>query len=149
MSFNDLMPMLQGAIGPVILISGVGLLLLSMTNRFSRVLDISRQLAAILRRAPESERQRLRSELEILYGRARLLRTAIALAILSVLTAALLVISLFLAASLHWQWGGMGALLFIVCLLALIASLCCFLLDFNRSLKALKLELHSAREETK
>ncbi|MFN9975717.1 MAG: DUF2721 domain-containing protein, partial [Phycisphaerae bacterium] len=29
----DLIPVLQVAIGPVILISGVGLLLLSMTNR--------------------------------------------------------------------------------------------------------------------
>lgn len=149
MSFNDLVPMLQGAIGPVILISGVGLLLLSMTNRFSRVLDISRQLAAILRRAPEAERQRIRSELEILYGRARLLRSAIALAIVSVLTAALLVISLFLAALLHWQSGEMGAALFILCLLALIASLIFFLMDFNHSLKALKLELHSAHEDTK
>ena len=35
----QLIPVLQTAIGPMILISGVGLLLLSMTNRLGRVID--------------------------------------------------------------------------------------------------------------
>ena len=39
MSLKDLLPVLQVAIGPVILISGVGLLLLSMTNRLGRTID--------------------------------------------------------------------------------------------------------------
>jgi hypothetical protein len=42
---KDVIPLLQIAIGPVILISGVGLLLLSMTNRFGRIIDRSRILA--------------------------------------------------------------------------------------------------------
>ncbi len=33
----DVLPLLQLAVGPVILISGVGLLLLSITNRYGRV----------------------------------------------------------------------------------------------------------------
>ena len=39
MRLTDLVPILQMAIGPVILISGVGLLLLSMTNRLGRAID--------------------------------------------------------------------------------------------------------------
>ena len=35
-SLNQMFPVLQVAIGPVILISGVGLLLLTMTNRLGR-----------------------------------------------------------------------------------------------------------------
>jgi hypothetical protein len=35
----ELIPVLQVAIGPVILISGVGLLLLTLTNRFGRAVD--------------------------------------------------------------------------------------------------------------
>jgi len=35
-TLTQLIPVLQVAIGPVILISGVGLLLLSMTNRYGR-----------------------------------------------------------------------------------------------------------------
>jgi hypothetical protein len=43
MSLTDLIPTLQLAIGPAILISGVGLISLSMTNRFGRAIDRSRQ----------------------------------------------------------------------------------------------------------
>ena len=39
--------MLQVAIGPVILISGVGLLLLTMTNRLGRAIDRARQMTRI------------------------------------------------------------------------------------------------------
>ena len=46
---KDLIPLLPTAIGPVILISGVGLLLLSMTNRFGRIIDRSRILAHEMR----------------------------------------------------------------------------------------------------
>lgn len=45
MSLADLIPTLQPAIGPVNLVSGVGLLLLSMTNRPGRVIDRSRPAA--------------------------------------------------------------------------------------------------------
>lgn len=38
-SLTELVPILQLAVGPVILISGVGLLLLTLTNRFGRMLD--------------------------------------------------------------------------------------------------------------
>ena len=37
-SLEKIIPMLQVAIGPVILISGVGLLLLTMTNRLGRAI---------------------------------------------------------------------------------------------------------------
>ena len=40
---HDIVPVLQIAIGPVILISGVGLLLLTMTNRLGRAIDRARQ----------------------------------------------------------------------------------------------------------
>ena len=38
-ALDQLIPILQLAIGPVILISGVGLLLLTLTNRFGRLVD--------------------------------------------------------------------------------------------------------------
>ena len=36
---KDLIPILQTAVGPVILISGIGLLILSMTNRYTRIFE--------------------------------------------------------------------------------------------------------------
>lgn len=141
MQANELTPILQAAVGPVILISGVGLLLLSMTNRFGRVADRSRQLGEALRNAPLAERERPRSQLEILIRRARLLRVAITFATLSVLMAAVLVIALFLMAFLHVEAVLLGAILFIACLLSLIVSLVAFLQDINISMSALTLEL--------
>ncbi len=44
-SVAQLVPILQTAIGPTILISGVGLLLLAMTNRLNHILDRTRQLS--------------------------------------------------------------------------------------------------------
>jgi len=103
MHLTDLVPILQIAIGPVILISGVGLLLLSMTNRLGRVIDRARGLAAELRKVQAVERPRLSSQLQILVRRAELLRKSIVLATLSVLVAGILIIALFLAALLKLE----------------------------------------------
>ena len=48
MRFAELIPVLQMAVGPVILISGIGLILLSMTNRFGRVIDRAVQVHGAL-----------------------------------------------------------------------------------------------------
>lgn len=141
MHLNELISILQGSVGPVILISGAGLLILSMTNRFGRVLDRSRQMIEMLRGAPESERRHLQRQLDILVRRARLLRLAISFAVLSVLLVSILVITLFLTAFLHVEVVLLSAILFIVCLASLIVSLLVFLQDINLSLAALKLEL--------
>ncbi len=141
MRFNELMSILQASVSPVILISGVGLLILSMTNRFGRVLDRSRQLGDALRSAADTERDRLQGQLQILFRRGRLLRLAITFATVSVLLAALLVIASFLIAFLHVEFVLVSASLFITCMVSLILSLLAFLLDINLSLSALKLEL--------
>ena len=140
-SVSELIPVLQIAIGPVILISGVGLLLLSMTNRFGRVIDRARELQLALRAEAQADHNRAESQLQILHRRAYLLRRAIILALLSVLLAALLIISLFFAALLRWDAGWLIFLLFMGCLAALIGSLIAFIHDINQSLLALKLEL--------
>jgi hypothetical protein len=142
MPVHELLPILQMAIGPVILISGVGLLLLSMTSRFAHVVDRSRSLADALRKAPEPHGGQLTAELEILSRRARLVRLAITLGVLSVLMAALLIIALFLTALWHLEAGWLIALLFIGCLALLIGALVVFLRDINVSLVALDLEIN-------
>ena len=91
----ELIPVLQVAIGPVILISGVGLLLLSLTNRLGRAVDRSRALAREVREVSEIERQRLKSQIDILYRRARVIRLAFIMGALSVLLVAVLIIVFF------------------------------------------------------
>jgi hypothetical protein len=138
---SQLIPVLQVAIGPVILISGVGLLLLTLSNRFGRAVDRSRQLGREMREAGEADRSRLRKQVEILYRRARVIRLSIIMAAVSVLLASLLIIGLFLTALWSWEVGLLIVLLFICCLGSLIVSLAAFIRDIQLSLRALKLEL--------
>ena len=138
---RELIPVLQIAVGPVILISGVGLLLLSLTNRFGRAVDRSRALGREVSEVGEAERQRLVSQVEILYRRARLIRLSIIMAALSLLLAAVLIIVLFMTALAKVEAGFLIVLLFVCCLGSLIVSLAAFIRDIQLSLHALKLEL--------
>ena len=140
-SIRELLPIVQTAIGPVILISGIGLLLLSMTNRFSRVIDRARNLLALSERSSGPVKERALAQLEILWKQARLIRLAILLASISVLLAACLIILIFVTALFRLDDAWLVSLVFAACLLSLIASLAVFITDINRSLAALKLEL--------
>ena len=140
-SVSELIPVLQVAIGPVILISGVGLLLLTMTNRYGRVIDRSRLLCRELPGLAGPDRQRDLAQLHILMRRAELIRLAILLAGISVLLAAALIVVLFLTALLRLEVAWLISLLFSGCMLALIGSLVAFILDVNQSLTAVKLEV--------
>jgi hypothetical protein len=146
MRLIELVPILQEAIGPVILISGVGLLLLSMTNRLGRVIDRSRLLAEARRKAEASQRARFSDQLQVLSRRAQLIRLAIIWATLSVLLAGVLIIAIFLAALLALEIAAVVIILFVGCIGSLIVSLILFIADINLSLSALRLEIAPEEE---
>jgi multidrug efflux pump subunit AcrB len=145
-SLEQIIPELRDAIGPVILISGVGLLLLTMTNRLGRTIDRARQLKTEMPKRTEAEREQVQEQVAIIYQRAKLIRLSITLAALSALLAAALVVTLFVTALLQWQNGWLVSLIFIACMVSLIAALVAFIRDINLSLRALRLELGSDRE---
>jgi hypothetical protein len=146
-SLEKIIPMLQVAIGPVILISGVGLLLLTMTNRLGRAIDRARQLTQGLSERSDEKREQTLAQVSILYRRARMIRLSITLAALSALLASALIITLFLTALLQWEAGLPASLIFIACMGSLFASLLAFIRDINMSLHALKLELKSIKPD--
>ena len=148
-SIKELIPVLQTAIGPVILISGVGLLLLSMTNRLSRVIDRARNLLAQSESAGGPPRGRLLTQIDILWEQARLIRLAILFASISVLCAALLIITLFIMALFGLEDAWLISVIFVGCMLSLIASLAAFITDINRSLSAFRVELYGHDDERK
>jgi len=143
----ELIPVLQTAIGPVILISGVGLLLLTMTNRLGRVIDRARILASQVNDADLTTRQNKGAQLVILWRRARLIRLSITLTAFSALFAAILVVVLFMTAILRvesaWLIGG----LFILDMASLIGALIYFLQDINLSLEAVKIEIQETGQK--
>jgi len=148
-SLEQLIPELRDAIGPVILISGVGLLLLTMTNRLGRAIDRARQLKRELPERTGHEREQTLAQVEIIYRRARLIRSSILLAAISVLLAAALIITLFVTALLQWQQGMLAGLIFICSMVSLFGSMIVFIWDINLSLHALKLELEIPEAGTK
>lgn len=141
LSVSQLIPILQVAIGPVVLVSGVGLLILSLTNRLGRVIDRGRSLSRELPEIPERNRSRITSQLKILSQRADLLQHAIIFATFCVLFAAVLVITLFFTAALQIEDAWLIGLLFIGAMGSLILSLIAFIQELNQSLIAFRLDI--------
>ncbi|HEY6229002.1 MAG TPA: DUF2721 domain-containing protein [Verrucomicrobiae bacterium] len=144
MRFSELVTVLQLSVSPVILISGVGLLLLSMTNRFGRVIDRIRLVADASRKSTGPDRDRFGAQLQMLRVRAKALRLAIILAVVSMLMAALLVITLFITAATRSDYGLPVIILFLGSMLFLISSLAVFIQDLNLSLAAVNVEIGEA-----
>jgi hypothetical protein len=141
MTVAELIPVLQMAIGPVVLISGVGLLILSLTNRMGRVVDRGRNLAEELRSEDRPHHPRTVEQLRILSQRAGLLRLAIVFATLSVLFAALLIITLFIFAAMKIEAAWLISGLFICALVSIVVSMVAFLQELNHALKAFRMDI--------
>jgi len=140
-SISQLIPILQTAIGPVILISGVGLILLTMTNRLGQTVSRIRNLNDNLIKANVTGRTKVIAQIQILMRRARLIRLAILLAATSALVVSLLIILLFIMALWQIEIAWIIASLFMISMACLICSLVVFIYDVNQSLTALTLEL--------
>jgi hypothetical protein len=139
-SLNQLVPALQLAIGPVILVSGVGLLLLTFTNRFGRLLDRARLLNRELQ-SETAQIDKLRHQIAFLHKRASILRLSILLGAVTVLMAACLIFSLFLGALLKLELSWAIIAFFCTSQLTLIGSIVAFIREMNLSLTAFRVEI--------
>ena len=140
-AFSQLIPVLQVAVGPAILISGVGLVLMLLTTRLGRSVDRVRLLSKELREASAEERAVVQRQICMLFRRARLMRASIALAGTSALCAALMVITLFVSVLWHFEISALVTGLFMLCLVTLVGALVGFMLDVQWALHALGIEL--------
>ena len=141
---DALLPIIQLAITPVILMTALGSLLISMTNRMGRIVDRTRSLAGLVRSSTTEDRQYLEQQLRILYHRAWWIRSAVTLSIASLLCAALLVVVIFVGAAFQTEVAPVIVGLFSAGITFLILSLLAFLRDIFMSLTALALEVKRA-----
>ena len=146
-TLHEIVPVLQIATGPVIFISGVGLLLLTMTNRLGRTIDRARILCREPLDANGKRNPASLAQITIIYRRAKVLRLSIALAGFSVLLVSVLIIILFVGALLDWQEGVCVVLVFIASMVSLFGSLVAFLYDINLALHALRQELLAVKPD--
>jgi hypothetical protein len=131
---------LQGCITPVALISGVGLLLLTITNRLGRIVDRIRHLVTELDH-PQAKREQIKiNEVHILLKRGRLLRNSIAWLLAGMITSCLIIPLLLIMSLSAIDLKLAGYCLFIISIMAIFISLLYFFKDVLQSLHAVKLE---------
>jgi hypothetical protein len=140
-SIQSFIQFLQSCITPVALISGVGLILLSLTNRLGRTIDRSRMLVMELEKNDVTKRETKITELKILYRRSRILRSSIASISFSIFSSTLIIPVLFIMSITEINLRMAGVVLFILSVFAIIISSILLLADIILTLKALEHEV--------
>lgn len=130
---------IQLAVAPVFLLTGVGSMLGVLTHRLSRVVDRARRLEAELSGQEEWRLQLLQQWLKDLARRARLISWAISLCIGCALLIGGVVVLLFVSSIANVRLGGVVAALFIGAMLSLIAGLLCFLREIHLATRQLRI----------
>ncbi|CAM3017934.1 DUF2721 domain-containing protein [Rariglobus hedericola] len=144
---NSLLPMIQLAITPVILITGLGSLMLTMTNRLGRIVDRTRILAGQTHAAKDDTRGLLEAQLRILYRRAKFVRLAVMFNTLGMFTSGMLVVVIFVSALAGVEAAPLILALFMGAIGFLLTALGYFLSDINLTLRALGMEVDRALAE--
>ena len=143
---SDVIKSMSTALAPAFLISGVGVLLGSMNVRYGRVIDRTRHVLTEARnRSADSPRSsETDAELRTLYGRARVLRLTVILAVGSIFSLALSIFLIF--TNIVWNVALPYVIpsVFMIGFIFLIISLLFFIEDFVTSLSALKREMRVA-----
>ena len=133
---------LQAALTPITLISGVGLLLVSMTYRYNHSTDRLRQL---LRQSEAIKPRRdddLEHAIDLIFLRVRLLRQAILLVVLSGMCSALLVLASIAEIAIASDFMLLKSLLLLVAVVLVVISTLIFAKEVSTSMKALGLSVH-------
>ena len=132
---------IPAATAPVVLISGIGLLLLTLTGRLGRIVDRARILAERLPAATADAQAGIRAQLPVLRRRAKLVRLAILLSASAIVLLAVLIAVLFLGVLLRADIASVAAALFIASVSSLVAGLLAFVRELFEALTALDLSM--------
>ena len=149
MDINNLTMILQASIAPCVLISGLGLLVLSMTNRLARPIERIRLLCHELRRANDNEKVFLREQINILYKRCHILQRALALTTASIFFLSIIILTLFTMHVFTLNFTFVVEWFFAISLICLISSVLFFMQDIRMSLHSVKIEMENSTTNTK
>ena len=139
-SLAALIKFLQACITPVAMISGVGLLLLTITNRLGRVFDRIRSLVAELDKTEIKRREEKTKEITVFYKRARFLRNSVAWIMIGMISSCLIIPLLFIMSLTGIDLKILGYTFFIVSAFSMLVAFVYFFKDVLLSLNAIKLE---------
>jgi Protein of unknown function (DUF2721) len=133
---------IQLAVAPVFLLTGISGLLAVLTNRLARIIDRARTLEDRLLQATEPEQQRFQDELRLLSVRARRINTSVALCTLCALLICIVIVALFVGAFLSTDLSVFIGLLFTASMLALFSALVSFLREVYVATQSLRIGPH-------
>jgi hypothetical protein len=134
----DVAHVIQSALAPVFLISGVGVMLGVLTNRLARIVDRARVWEAEAEKETERAAD-LEERLQVLARRARYISTAITMCAVSALLVALVVVALFANAFLAVNLGALIAILFVAAMLTLTVAFLVFLIEVRIATAAIRI----------
>jgi Protein of unknown function (DUF2721) len=134
----DIAHLIQSAIAPVFLLTGVASTLGVLTNRLSRIVDRARVLEGQLAGHP-SEGPRLHADLAVLERRAHYMYIAISLSTIAALLVALVVVTLFANAFLASELSLLIALLFVGAMVCLSTAYIAFFIEVRIAVAALRI----------
>lgn len=114
---------IQLAVAPVFLLTGVGAILNVITNRLARIVDRSR----VLGNARDQTNSAQKEEMAMLTRRTRWIHWAVSLCTMSALLICIVIAALFVGSVTGFDPSNTVSLLFILAMFALISGLLCFL----------------------
>jgi len=120
---------LQACITPVAMISGVGLLLLTITNRLGRSIDRTRVLVAELDHDNVQRKESKQHEIKVLYRRSELLRNSIAWIMVGMISSSLIIPLLFIIIFTLFDLILIGYVLFLISITSMLISFIYFFRD--------------------
>ena len=118
---------IQLAVAPVFLLSGIGMILTVLMTRLNRIVDRARLLEGLLPSANEEGVVKLHKELHTLSRRARIVYWATTLTTFSGLLICVVITTLFVGHFLRLDLSEMIVAFFIVAMMALVVAFICFL----------------------
>lgn len=130
---------IQLAIAPVFLISGVATLLSVLTNRLGRIVDRARVVEAKLDFRDEAQSAKASEELIRLSTRARLVNFAISFCTISALLTCITIATLFMGTFLAINLSKLITVLFIAAMFSLFLALLSFLREVITATRALRI----------
>jgi hypothetical protein len=117
---------IQLAVAPVFLLSGIGAMLVVMTNRLGRIIDRARVIEQRLENASRDSVAGYNLDLAVLSKRAKLISRAITLCTTTALLICIVIAVLFLNAFLRLDAAIPVSFLFITAMLTFFLGLVCF-----------------------
>jgi hypothetical protein len=118
---------IQLAVAPVFLLSGVGVTLTVLTNRLARIVDRARELEARPDHVEPELQERLDTDLATLSRRAKLVNLALTLSTTCALLVCLVIVALFVGALFDVDLSSLIAVLFVAAMAAFVGGLISFL----------------------